>query len=678
MDDILFKLALEEHAEKLFNQYGKLFELNVDRDALWNLYLDSIPAEHNRMFRTRREYDCSACRHFVKNAGALAAIDQGKLISIWDVRSGDEDWDRVCEILSDYVKGFDICDVFVSDLRDAGIDHSMEHLESGEIIRWEHWHVRFPDRFMVPRGDTSSSIRGDVRTAKRLLERALEELSEDAISIVLELIDQNSLYRGAEHRATVAKFEEWKREYEALTDSVQKDLYVWEKAARNEYPAVVRIKNTSIGVLLDDISGGLRLDSAVKKYESVVAPANYKRSKTLFTQQMLEEAQKTITELGYMDSLSRRFANPDDITVNNILYRNADTAKRMEGGLFDLMREELKPSPAKFSKVEEIGIEDFISSVVPSAREIEAYVENRHLPNLCSLIAPVYRDSKPMFQWKNNFSWAYSGNVADSNLKQNVKKAGGNVEGVLRFSIQWNDLDGWDQNDMDAHCRTPYGEIYYVNKTIHGGTLDVDIIHPKKDVPAVENITWSRLSDLNGEYLFFVTKFSDRGGRSGFRAEIEFDGHIYSYDCREIYKEKQYKRVAKVTVRNGEFSIEHYMPTAESDKESWGIRTNSFVPVSVLCYSPNYWDEQTGRGNRHYLFMLKGCVNPETPNAWYNEFLNSDLYPKHRKVMEIMGMKARVQDTDDQLSGLGFSSTVRNDLVVRVKGATERIMKIRF
>ena len=75
---------------------------------------------------------------------------------------------------------------------------------------------------------------------------------------------------------------------------------------------------------------------------------------------------------------------------------------------------------------------------------------------------------------------------------------------------------------------------------------------------------------------------------------------------------------------------------------------------------------------------IKGCVNPETPSAWYNEYLNSDLYPNHRKVMEAMGFTAHVEPTEDQLSGIGFSSTVRNDLIVKVKGATERVMKIKF
>ena len=676
MDYALFRLALNIHASDMFDNYEQLYELDVDKDLLWDLYLNSIPAEHNKIFRKRRQYDCSTCRHFFRNVGALAAIDGGRLVTIWDVESGDQDFDRVAGILSEYVKRNGIANVFAIKVPEAGLDSNREMTESGEIIKWEHFNVRIPRKYQSSLSASVESIKGNAKTTRDAFARNLQEVTPDAIDTVLELINQGSLYRGEEYKRVVSTFRQWKKEYDLIPDAAARDIFIWDKIGKNADPAALKIRGTAIGTLLTDISGGMDLDSAVRRYETVVAPTNYKRSKPIFTQEMLASAQKTITELGYLDSLSRRFANADDITVGNILYRNADTARRMDGGIFEMLAREATGKPRQFSKVEEIGIEDFIENVIPTANEIEAYVQNRHVPNFCSLIAPVYKDSKTMFKWGNNFSWAYSGNVTDSILKQNVKKAGGNVEGVLRFSIQWNDLDGFDQNDMDAHCKTPHGEIYYRQKNVYGGALDVDIIHPVKGQPAVENITWADMKYLNGNYEFFVHKYSDRGGRSGFRAEIEFDGIIYSYDCREMFKGN--KPVATVTVNNGKFFIKHHMPNSESTREVWGIHTNSFVPVSVICYSPNYWDHQNGIGNKHYMFMLKDCVNPEMPNAWYNEFLNSDLYPAHRKVMEVMGLKAHVQDTNDQLSGLGFSSTLRNDLVVRVKGATERTLKIKF
>ena len=67
------------------------------------------------------------------------------------------------------------------------------------------------------------------------------------------------------------------------------------------------------------------LDVAVRKYEAIVAPTNYKRPKAIYSKKMVEEAQKEIEKLGYMDSLGRRFAKIDDITVNNILFSNKDS-----------------------------------------------------------------------------------------------------------------------------------------------------------------------------------------------------------------------------------------------------------------------------------------------------------------------------------------------------------------
>ena len=76
-------------------------------------------------------------------------------------------------------------------------------------------------------------------------------------------------------------------------------------------------------------------------------------------------------------------------------------------------------------------MQDFIDKVLPTAKEVEAYVENKHEKNFVSMIAPVNPNSKPMFKWGNRLSWAYTGNITDSDMKQKVKAAGGNVEDSL-------------------------------------------------------------------------------------------------------------------------------------------------------------------------------------------------------------------------------------------------------
>jgi len=105
------------------------------------------------------------------------------------------------------------------------------------------------------------------------------------------------------------------------------------------------------------------------------------------------------------------------------------------------------------------------------------------------------------------------------------------------------------------------------------------------------------------------------------------------------------------------------------------LNTNQFHKVSLMAYSPNYWDEQRGIGNKHYMFMLAGCVNNETPNGFFNEYLREDML-KHKHVIAALGSMMKVEHTADQLSGLGFSSTKRDAVIARVNGT--RVIKIIF
>lgn len=685
-----FVKAIQKNLQQMSKNSSRLFTVNVDTEELYNLYLDSFPAGTNEIYRERREYDCSCCRHFIRDVGNVVSIKNGELHTIWGINPvSDDKYNVVAAALDAYVKQKAVLGVFLKKEKRIGTPENREMLPTGKINKYEHFFVDLPEIciFKECYGHTLEGDLSQFRDVRNVFKRSLDEISKEAVDTVLELIAQNSLYKGAEWKKQLTEFKNYQKEYGKLTDE-QKELWIWEKSIAAG-AVIGKIRNHSIGTLLVNISEGMDLDLAVRKYEQIVAPVNYKRPKAIFTKKMLEDAKKTITELGYMDSLQRRFATLDDITVNNILFSNKDAAKRITGAmdLFDEMEQDVAIDPKRFSKVEEISAEDFIKNVLPVAKELEVYLENKHIQNMVSLIAPEVADAKTMFKWNNGMSWAYTGNITDSDIKENVKAAGGSVTGIVRFSIQWNDGNGKDNSDLDAHCLEPQGgdHIYFSHKISRytGGELDIDITDPiyqckSNGGVAVENITYPSKERMKpGTYKFYVNQYSFRNSQ-GFKAEVEVNGEIHSYEYNTPVRGNV--DVAEVILdQSGNFKVVDKLPgnCATISKDVWGIKTLQFTPVSVVCYSPNYWDEQKGIGHQHLFFMLKDCINPEEPNGYYNEFLKPEL-EQHRRVFEALGAKAHVKDVDDQLSGVGFSLTKRNDLIIKVKGATERVLKIKF
>ena len=673
-----FNGILQEHVKYMLQGNTKLFVANCDKDALWETYLNSFPPGTNEVYRQRREHDCSCCKNFVRAFGNVVAIVDNQVVTIWDFSTNNSTFQPVIDTLSAYVKQAPIVDVYVTKLPTIGTPASYEKDANDNVRTWNHFNVRLPQECVTRSSESEASLMAPFRDAKSVFQRSLNEISLDAIDTVLELIAQNSLYKGEEWQGALTQFRKLHKAYHGLPND-QKDAYCWSKSVETG-GAITKIKNHSIGVLLTDISSGMDIDDAVRRYEAIVAPTNYKRPKAIFTKKMVEDAQNTLVALGLIDSLGRRHATLSDITINNILFANKDAAKRMSGDVFADLIGEAKTGVKQFDRVEEVQIERFINDILPTAKSVEAWIENRHESDLVSLIAPTVTGSPSLFKWDNGFSWAYNGNIADS-MKQRVKAAGGNVEGILRFSLQWN-TGSDNRNDYDAHCVEPKGNhIHYADKKNYRttGVLDVDIVHPNHQEVAVENITWSDIKKMEeGVYIFYVNNFNHRGGRSGFSAEIEYGGQIWQYEYPHDLRHKEDVIVAKIKFSrlHGVQFIESLKSTTAS-KSIWGMQTNQFVPVSTVMFSPNYWDGQSGIGHRHYFFMLNGCKNEDAPNGFFNEFLRED-FMKHKRVFEALGAKMKVEPTDDQLSGLGFSSTKRNSLVVKVESSFTRIIKLVF
>ena len=107
---------------------------------------------------------------------------------------------------------------------------------------------------------------------------------------------------------------------------------------------------------------------------------------------------------------------------------------------------------------EEIGIDKFIRDVLPTATGLELFMENRFSKNMMSLIAPQDKSAPSMFKWANGFSWAYTGNMADSDIRENVKAAGGKVDGVEVGAVLPIQPGGGEGGSGFRHARRLQGD----------------------------------------------------------------------------------------------------------------------------------------------------------------------------------------------------------------------------
>lgn len=672
MSDInVLTVGLQNQLKKMYKN-GELFEVDIEKDDVWDTYLRSFPEGTNPIYKERTQHDCNCCKQFVRGLGNVVSIDKNfNLVSIWDIIVADETFQTVADSVSEFVKSKPIRNVYRSQFKKVGTPVTRQEVD-GNIITWHHMNAVLDIKYV---NSEPGSHLSNTKANYDVLKRSVEEITPESIEVVQDLIAQNSIYRGEEFKTVVSNFSSIMKQFKKLKTLKEKDNFLWKKSS--EHKEGSRFRNTVIGTLITDISDGMDLEKAVRRYEDKVAPHNYKRTKALITQGMINQAQKTIDELGIEDALYRRFAVEEDVTINNVLFADRSAKELMKGPLDTLKPTANKKVPSS-DKVEEISIDDFVKKVLPKAESLEVFVENRHSSNFASIIAPEFEDAPNIFKWDNNFSWSYNGEVTDS-IKERVKAAGGNVTGDVRVSLSW-----FNHDDLDIHVIEPNGcEIYYGRKGSRhtGGNLDVDMNAGGGETrEPVENIVWPKLNRMTkGKYKVFVNNFSKRESKDvGFEVEMEYYGNVLNFSYPQEVRSRGNVTVVEfeLTEHNDIKILKSHVPNNKISKEVWGVNTEDFQKVKMVMNSPNHWDDQ-GVGNKHWFFILEDCLNPDSARGFYNEFLDNDLN-KHRKVFEVLASKMKTKESNRQLSGLGFSSTKKNELLCKVSGSFNRMLKIKF
>lgn len=637
-----------------------LFVVHFEKNSLFEAYLDALPADE------RQHHTCNCCRSFLNHYGAIVAINGAEVETLWQFTLPEGSiYAHVPIMLDALVRTRAITKTFVTEFGKLGTDFNRERLEDGSVRRWEHFFATLPkEKLFTPTSElrTVDSLVGRQVTTKQVFQRGLDTLTADAVATVLDLIESNNLYRGAEYRRLVETFAKLQAEYRKLNSPEARDLFAWA-----HFKEGGKIRNTAIGTLLIDLSEGTDIEVAVKTYETtVVAPSSFRRSSALVTEGMVKKARETVEELGLTDSLPRRHATADDVPIEHLLFVNRLSAAQRNA--FDALSADTTVNPKSLDRAKPVTLDQFQSLVLPNATSMQIYLENDQ--SFVSLIAPQNPSAPGLFMWNNPFSWAYEDNNTDV-LKRKVVKAGGKVDGELRVSLEWFNTD-----DLDLHLFEPHGyEIcFHQKQSTSGGELDVDMNYRTQVRDPVENIVYPTSRRMhNGVYRVAVHNYTKRENQDvGFNLEIECRGQRYAFSHPQALPQGPMKGVVDFTYDRalGITAIKTTLDESHAGKDKHGLVTNRFHDVKMAMFSPNHWTGEVG--NKHLFFMLDKAKVDLPLRPFFNEFLRPDLLP-HRKVFEVLGGKMMVQPTDDQLTGVGFSLTQRHNPVLKVNNALYRL-----
>lgn len=527
---------LNELIQAQFNKMcasGKLFRSSLTGNQVWELYINSFSKEQNPIFRDPNSttFNCNLCKNFIRRYGNIVSINKHyEIITMFDVESAE--FADIIDVLTNALRFAPIAEVFFETFNELnslpyescsksqpsfklGIDKNIKRytkeeaekygvVKPNEIRDFHHLHLYLPKIFVDMSGNSIERIMADYRDAKNVFQRAMEEIPLDTLNLVKDLINQGSLLDGQTHLYKIEQIIPLKQMYDSQSEN-QRDNWCWINSYKLPF---AKFKNELIGVLCTELAEGKELNEACQAWNKRVDPVNYMKTTAPITKRQIEEAKLFVEENGYTESFDRRFATIDDIKASEILHVNVGSGEIKSVSIFDNVKStSTRHKRSEFDGVEEVSIEKFMKDILPNCTSVEAFLTNKMDGNMVSLTTAKIKDSKPIFKWSNNYSWTFNGNLAGkSQIKENVKSAGGKIEGLLRCSLQWNDEDTKGIVDFDLHCKESRGvEIYYFNKKSYktNGWLDVDMIRPSKI--GIENITWqNRIPDM--DYLFFCKK----------------------------------------------------------------------------------------------------------------------------------------------------------------------------
>lgn len=669
-----FEESVRTKFKSLIEGNTTLFKTNVDKEILWETYLNNIPEEG------RQHYNCNACKHFITRYANLVTIDENGQIKtvLWDEEQAPIFFKQAAKELRLIVENNPIKNIFLSDEKVLGIPRTGE---------WTHYSVELKNNSVSlnkSRLQTAAQVLADKKEDYRMFNLGLIDYSVDTLQVAIDLLESNELYRGNKFARIVEWFKLMSQSLSTVKDRKLKENLKW-LAVATAPTGFCRIRSSMVGTLLDDIKEGLSLESIKRRFNEKMNPSQYMRSQSEPKVNAIKEAEKVIEKLGIADSLERRYATLDEIPGEEVIWREIekeipkDKNSQVTGtGVFAKLLAKQVATPNNLDKLPTTKMtwDKFKKTILPKAKSIEAKIDNTN--KLMALVTATNPESENILQWNNPFSWYYHGGI-DSEMKRRVEAEGGRYEdNEIRCTLMWNSY-----TDLDIHCKTPSGrEIYYSNKAVGNGYLDIDMnAGGGRSLTPVENIRWKDHAP-NGRYRFFVDNFSDRNhGDNPFKAELQINDQVFVFegnagrDYRETVFEFDYYN-GQVTMLSENSEV--------NTAENWNLDNNKFVKVNAITKSPNLWgDNNLEHLGNHAFFILDGCkdLSEGKGRGFFNEMLIPDLRAI-RKTLEAYTSMTPIEGVEEATAcGLGYSNNSDWNLILKVStidGGTKLIKIDRF
>lgn len=716
--------SLQVLLQQQFNKMcatGKLFTSSISGSKIWEVYLNYFPQGMNPKFRDPASsvHNCQNCNNFIRRYGNIVAIDEtGVIMTIYSALDNlsledFEEYGDSLEAMHGLLLNAPIQDVFFETFNELnslpyestkktqevfrlGISKNVKRytpqeaatfgvVKAGETRTFHHFHLDLPKQFVDMSGKSIESIKAFYRDKYSVFKRALQEIPLDTLYLVRDLINQGSLLDGETHLHSVEEMADQKNRYELCKNSETIDNWFWKHSYEIE-ERTAKFKNTLIGVLCTELAEGEELNKACQNWNKRVDPANYMKAVAPITEQQKKMAQQFVEENDYVSAFDRRLATIDDIKVNEILHSNVGDGSIKPVSLFDNVKtSSSRHKRNEFKGVEEVSIEKVMKNILPECSSVEIFLENKQENNLVTLTTSNDENARQIFKWSNPYSWTYNGNLAGkSMIEEAINKRGGKTDGVFNVRLHFPKSTA----DYDLIITEPNGNTINYHKRrqvqLSSGTLDLDAQGVDGDFPPekrVENINYTHLTSMpKGEYIIAIKNYGG-GSDNGFLMEIKSPEGLSKYQCNNILGSGTTAFII-VNFDGTNFTskiINNKIVLVDSEhvsKEIYGLETQKFHKVNLVCLSPNHWGENNV-GNKHYFFMLDGCKVEKSIRSFHSENLLPEL-AQHRKVLEVLGAVNMLEPSDNQLSGLGFNATVRDEVILRLKGNFKRVIKVKF